>query len=86
MGDFNQVLEDGDKRGGYAIAQCRARSMKDMVDNRGLLDLGFVGPQFTWSNMQRGVARVEERLDPYFCNQAWLQAFLGNQVTHLPRP
>lgn len=56
----------------------------DMVDQCELIDLEFVGPQYTWSNMRKGIVCGEEKIDRCFCNQAWLHLFPGNRVSHLP--
>lgn len=85
VGDFNQVLDDSEKRGGKPIAQYRARPFREMVNGCALIDIGFEGLRFTWSNMRRGSALVEESIDRYFCNQLWLNRFPKARVSHLPR-
>lgn len=75
IGDFNQVLGSHDKRGGARVCQARVRPFQTMINSCELVDLGFVGPRYTWSNMHRGSARVEERLDRCLCNTAWLRRF-----------
>jgi hypothetical protein len=40
-----------------------------------LKDLDFVGPKFTWWNMQKGVHFVKERLDRVLANNGWLDFF-----------
>ncbi|KAK4707384.1 hypothetical protein R3W88_033073 [Solanum pinnatisectum] len=50
----------------------------------GLMDLGFNGPKFTWSN-QRGVNfRICKRLDRAMVNDKWLQVMPHTSITHLP--
>lgn len=56
-----------------------------MIDTCELMDMGFVGPRFTWSNMQTGTTCIKERLDRCFCNAIWLRIFLDNLVRHRPR-
>lgn len=65
-GDFNQVLEDRDKRGGRTVKQCRVKPLCEMLESCELMDMGFVGPRFTWSNMRASPACIEERLDRCF--------------------
>jgi uncharacterized protein (DUF2249 family) len=36
---------------------------KECLDDCGLVDLGYTGPMFTWSNRQQGDALVRVRLD-----------------------
>ena len=53
-GDFNEVLTDNDKFGGRAVNATRSLLFKDCLDSCNMVDLGFSGPRFTWSN-RRGV-------------------------------
>ena len=48
--DFNKVLTGEDKFGGKSINLNRALDFKDCLDTCNLLDLGFFGPKYTWSN------------------------------------
>lgn len=85
VGDFNQVLHPDEKRGGRPITSTQTLSMWEMVDDCQLVDLGFSGPKFTWTNNRVGSARIRERLDRAFCNQSWRQRFLNHGIRHLPR-
>lgn len=49
------------------------------------MDLGFIGPQFTWDNMRMGQANIKERLDRALYNQEWLSLFPDTGVWHLLR-
>lgn len=51
LGDFNEVLSSEDKLGGRNINLNRALDFKECLDSCNLLDLGFLGPKFTWSNL-----------------------------------
>lgn len=54
--------------------------MRTWVDNFGLIDVGFRGPEFTWTNNT-----VRERLGRSFCSDAWRFAFPEAFLQHLPR-
>ncbi|XP_050249632.1 uncharacterized protein LOC126696915 [Quercus robur] len=56
---------------------------RDVVDECGFLDLGFVGPQFTWSKHYAAGHSVWERLDRGLANYEWLTKFVGARVYHL---
>lgn len=56
-----------------------------MVCTCGLVDMGFTGPKFTWSNMRRGLENVQERLDRVFANALCIERLTSYQVIHLPR-
>ena len=75
MGDFNEVLIDEEKSGGNHISQRRVRAIQDCMDTCHMLDLGFSGPKFTWTN-KRGIADlIQCRLDRCWANPAWKSFF-----------
>lgn len=43
-----------------------------MINCAGLLDLGFNGPIYTWSNRRHEGLLIQERLDRVLANPAWL--------------
>lgn len=45
-----------------------------------MIDLGYRGPDFTWSN-----GTVKERLDRCLCNGDWRLCFPESKVIHLPK-
>lgn len=47
-----------------------------------LLDLGFSGAHFTWSNQREGFELICERLDRCIANTEWCNLFLRNYVSH----
>ncbi|CAL9031736.1 unnamed protein product [Prunus brigantina] len=67
-GDFNDILQAEDKVGGVSL--CRVTGMKKWFDANNMIDLGFSGPRFTWTNR-----RVFERIDRAICNEKWRSLF-----------
>lgn len=49
------------------------------------MDLGFLGPRFTWTNKRTGKAKIREQIDQTFCNSQWKQRFPKYVIWHLPR-
>lgn len=49
-GDFNEVLMDGDKFGGRPVNISKTINFQDCLNNCGMIDLGFSGLRFTWTN------------------------------------
>lgn len=47
MGDFNQVVECSEKQGGRRPTRSSMSAMRRVIDNCGLIDMGFEGPKFT---------------------------------------
>jgi len=62
-GDFNGVLYPSEKWEGVDIDFGAAQDFIEVVNKRGLQDLGFKGFPFTWTNRQKDVDQIEERLD-----------------------
>lgn len=50
-----------------------------------MVDLGFQGPKFTWTNCRKGAANVKERIDRAWCNLCWHHKFDKAHVKHLVR-
>ena len=75
MGDFNDMVSQEEKFGGNPICHTRVRAYMNCMDYCHLLDLGFSGPKFTWTNM-RGVADlIQERIDRAWANSNWKLLF-----------
>lgn len=84
LGGFNEVLCGEDKYGGRQVNINRAREFKECLDLCNLLDLGFSGPKFTWSNLRQVTDLILEKIDHCFGNPSWRIAFPEASVTHLP--
>ena len=84
-GDFNEVLAEEDKFGGRRISTNRSLIFKECLDFCNMVDLGFNGPWFTWTNRREITDLVQERLDRCFANPSWCTTFPNARVTHLTR-
>ena len=73
--DFNEILRRNEKHGGSMRSQSQMQLFRDVVDECGFLDLGFVGPQLTWSKHYATGHLVWERLDQWLANYEWLTRF-----------
>ena len=49
-GDFNEPLMEDDKFGGKAVSVSWSLLFKECLDYCNMIDIGFLGPHFTWSN------------------------------------
>lgn len=58
-----------------------SREFKDFVSDTQLLDLGFVGTKYTWSN-RMGMDRILERLEQGE-NSPWFQTFGSHVIKRL---
>lgn len=80
------MLRAKNKRGGRPfIEDVASTKFAQFLQVNCLMDLGFVGPRFTWYNNQFGGARVWERIDRTFATPKWLLLHPEHQVCHIPR-
>ena len=58
-------------------------SFRNVVNFCNFLDLGYVGTDFTWCNMQEAENRIQFRIDRALANTEWIGKFEGARVYHL---
>ncbi|KAL4370540.1 hypothetical protein AHAS_Ahas06G0076000 [Arachis hypogaea] len=85
FGDFNQIMGQEEKQGGNPVTYSQVQGFRDAVQINELLDLGFVGHSFTWTNGQSGEDNIQERLDRALATIEWQQTFPKTIVQHLSR-
>ncbi|GAU35497.1 hypothetical protein TSUD_384520 [Trifolium subterraneum] len=68
-GDFNDIMCTEEKRGGVVASRRKCTIFKDRINSCKLIDLGAVGPKYTWRGpLFHGGQRIFERLDRALCN------------------
>lgn len=77
-GDFNETISATDKKGGSLTR--RFTGLKKWVERSAVIDMGFQGPAYTWTNNT-----VKERIDRCFCDSDWRLLFAEAKVFHLAR-
>nr|XP_023927486.1 uncharacterized protein LOC112038880 [Quercus suber] len=70
-GDFNEILVSYEKLGGAPRSEAAMREFREVVDDCGFMDLGYVGKKYSWRG-RRGESMVLERLDRALATQSWL--------------
>lgn len=76
MGDFNEILMNGEKEGGHPRSQICMDRFKGALDECGLEDLGYTGDMFTWrNNCKSSQQYIRERLDIAVADRAWQNHF-----------
>ena len=85
LGDFNEVLCGEDKFGGNQVNLNRALEFKGCLDECNMIDLGFAGPKYTWTNCGPISSLILERIDRCFANSVWRLLYAEAVVTHMPR-
>jgi hypothetical protein len=73
-----------EKSGGRSVGSPSQLEFLDFVHFNALVDLGFVGNRFTWSNHRSGKDNIRERLDRGLVNQDWIQSFPNSLLNHCP--
>ncbi|PNT76038.1 hypothetical protein BRADI_1g43245v3 [Brachypodium distachyon] len=72
-----------DKSNMYAN-RYRMRSFNLIVKRCGLLDLGYNGPAYTWTNKRFTSHPIYRRLDHCLANSEWCASFPNTNVYNLP--
>lgn len=67
-GDFNEPLIEEDKYGGRGVHVNHSLPFKDCLDSYYMVDMGFSGPRYTWSNKRELNNLILERIDRFFMN------------------
>ena len=83
LGDCNEILSMNEKFGGAIRSQQQMDGFREIVNYCGFHDLGYCGPDYTWSNMQEGDGRICLRLDSALATPEWSARFGEMKVFHL---
>lgn len=73
-GDFNEILQESEKRGGATSDFNSISAFRDCLDGNSLRDIESSCPPFTWSN-KRAEGLIEEMLDRCVANSSWWSLF-----------
>lgn len=84
-GDFNEVLMGDDKLGGSSINISRALQFQECLDTYRMINIGFSGPRYNWSNRKPFHQLVQERIDRVFVNVEWNSILPEAAVFHLEK-
>nr|XP_023892655.1 uncharacterized protein LOC112004654 [Quercus suber] len=84
-GDFNEPLAGEDKFGGRPVSINRSLMFKECLDNCNMVDMGFSGPKYTWTNRREIHSLIQERIDRFFMNPSWCLLYPDAKVSHLTR-
>jgi hypothetical protein len=75
FGDFNLISNSNEKQGGRNSDDNNASLFNDTLNNCNLIDLGYHGNPFTWTNNQEGNFHIKERLDRFCATSNWMTNF-----------
>uniref|UniRef100_A0A2N9GX50 CCHC-type domain-containing protein n=1 Tax=Fagus sylvatica TaxID=28930 RepID=A0A2N9GX50_FAGSY len=83
VGDFNDITSSDEKWGGNIPNASRISEYCDCMNNCNMIDLGFSGPKYTWTNGQPVSSLIMQRLDRAWANSEWRTFFPEAFVSHL---
>jgi hypothetical protein len=75
FGDFNLIRNSNEKSGGSSYNNNLITLFNDTLNNCNLVDLGFHGDIYTWTNNQVDENHIKERLDRFFATTNWISMF-----------
>lgn len=92
MGDFNDILNPEEKRGGHPQPRRLIDGFREAAEVSGLKDLGFDGYQYTWERSRGTPNWVEAKLDRVLASDSWSEQFnearaasvIATKSDHLP--
>ncbi|XP_020695903.2 uncharacterized protein LOC110109264 [Dendrobium catenatum] len=83
-GDFNCIMSQEEKKGGKAFHfSGAAGDMADFMAANDLVDPGFSGPAFTWTNNKDARSIIFSRLDRFLVSSPILDSFQGLKAWQL---
>ncbi|XP_038699544.1 uncharacterized protein LOC119996822 [Tripterygium wilfordii] len=84
VGDFNVISNGGEKVGGSDRGGTTMNDFNDALSDSNLVDLGFKGNKYTWSNRRKSPESfIKERLDRSLASLGWLQRWGTYHVEYL---
>ena len=84
MGDLNELMHSNEKFGPTPADVNRINNFCASVKQCGLIDLGYNGPAYTWTNKRFSFVPTYERLDRCLGNAEWCLAYPSTTIYHLP--
>ncbi|KAL0444096.1 UNVERIFIED_CONTAM: hypothetical protein Slati_2132300 [Sesamum latifolium] len=78
-GDFNSVISISERSNGVFPTHHSVEDFLEAIFDCGLVDVGFQGSQFTWTDH-----RLWQRLDRILLSSAWIDGCPNTLVRHLP--
>ncbi|CAN1286150.1 hypothetical protein LINPERPRIM_LOCUS19216 [Linum perenne] len=82
FGDFNALCSFEEKEGGIPINRRSLADFNAFINDLRLIDIGFTGPAFTWSNKHVDHTIIYERLDRFLLNDPWIRQWPESIVEH----
>ena len=82
VGDFNEIAKQSEKRGGRARPHSQMQAFRDILEECGFMDLGFVESISTWHKHFDNYI-IWERLDRAVATNEWFSMYPDTKVNNL---
>ena len=83
FGDFNEITKQDEKLGGATRSRLQMQLFREVIDECGFMDLGYVRSKFTWARHFENGNSIWERLDRGLATNGWFLKFPRSRVHHL---
>ncbi|CAA7048083.1 unnamed protein product [Microthlaspi erraticum] len=83
-GDFNTIVRFEERTGGNGQLSPDSLAFGDWANSNALIDMGYMGPQYTWKRGRTERFFIAKRLDRVFCNAHARLRWQEAVVKHLP--
>ena len=83
IGDYNEIVSRMEKSGGSLRPTRQMDRFRSVIHTCGFIDLGFVGPPYTWSRNHHVEGRIHIRLDRALATTPWKTLFPNATVRHI---
>ena len=80
---MNDIVSNGKKWGGIQRSERSFKQFRDFISINELIDIGFEGKPWTWSNNWDNEGEVRERLDRMLGSRAWRRKFEKAKCYHI---
>ena len=77
---FNEITQQGEKLGGVLRSHNQEQRFREVINEYGFMDLGFIGQRFTWSKHFQDGRSIQERLDRGLATNSFFLKFPSTRV------
>lgn len=82
VSDYNEITRQSKKTGGQVRPHNQMQPFRDVLNECGFMDMGFVGSPFTWHKHYANYT-IQERLDRALTTNDWFSMFPRTKIHHL---
>jgi hypothetical protein len=83
IGDFNEIVLSSEMQGRRPRPERQMKDFREVLDECGMMDLGYRGSPFTWCNNRDPPNTTWVRLDRGVASLSWLHKFQNARLEHL---